>query len=524
VRNTVVNALGSVSGVLVTLLLTPLLIHRLGTDAFGIWALATTLTFGVGYLSLADLGLEFATMRFMADARGQGDIRLMNTYLSSSVVLLGGMALVLPAILVPLAGPLTHLFDVPHALQGAAVVTFQFVLAQVAFELPSRPFYAALEAAQRFGLWQLIRLIQTILFAAAMVTVLVADPNLATLARATFAAAAATFLVSVALAFVGVREIRLSPRLVSRAALRDLVGTGSVLLAFQLIESIYRQIDKTVIGIMLTSTFVGVYEIGNKLAAAAALTRTLAVTALVPTVAYHRDNLDRLRDMLLRGTSYTLAVTLPFTLAGFVFTGPIIRAWIGAGHGNSVAPARWLLLSLAPGFAMAVGRSMMMALGRYRPMLIMVSAWTVANVSLSFLLVRPLGVNGVVIATIIPTVIMLFPMVRLFLSEVQASYGRWLREAFLPHLPGSVLQLALGFGLLLPLAERSHSLLVVLSLCVLQALVGFATYFLVGLDAGGRSRLRTTIRRALTAEDSRDLERPSPLVSDPDAPQEPVQH
>ena len=51
VRNILANTGGTVVSVALGLFLTPFMIHRLGVEAYGVWILATTLTFGVGYFS-----------------------------------------------------------------------------------------------------------------------------------------------------------------------------------------------------------------------------------------------------------------------------------------------------------------------------------------------------------------------------------------------------------------------------------------------------------------------------------------
>src|SRR5215212_2890813 len=174
-RNTAANAVGSSIGVLVTLLLTPLLIDRLGTSAYGVWILATTFTFGLGYLSFADLGIEYAAVRYMAEARSEGDMRAASSYMSSAFALLLGIAAVLTPVLILLSDAVVGLFSVPQELESAAVVTFAFVIAQLAFELPNRAFTGALQASQRFGVLQVGRMIQTLLVSGAMAAVVLTD-------------------------------------------------------------------------------------------------------------------------------------------------------------------------------------------------------------------------------------------------------------------------------------------------------------------------------------------------------------
>jgi O-antigen/teichoic acid export membrane protein len=496
IRNTAVNAAGSLVGVLVTLLLTPLLIRRLGSDAYGVWVLATTLTFGVGYLSFADLGFEQAAVRYIAQARAAGDSDQVSRILSSTFTLFSGVALVLTPPLVALAGPLAHVFAVPVGLKHAATLAFAFVLAQFLFELPARAFAALLEGGQRYGVWQLTRLVQAVVTSGLMAATVLMGHGIAALGRVTLLASAITFVVSVIAARCAVPEARLSWRFVSIAELRALSRFGGQLFVFRLLSSLYRQLDKTVIGLMLTTTAVTTYEIGNKIYASAALVQSLATSALVPAVAFSREKIELLRDMLIRGTSYTLAIALPPTTAAFIFAAPLIRTWIGAGHEAATAPARWLLVALVPGFTVAVGQTMLIALGRIGPMVWMVIGWTAVNAALSLVLVGPWGVDGVIIATLIATVMLAVPLTRLFLKELGVSAHSWLRDVLLPCVPGLALQSAVG-ALLLPLASHASSVLGVGALAAVSMFPALAGYYVIGLRTHDRDALRGTLGRSL---------------------------
>ena len=67
-RNTVLNFIGQVLPGLTALVLVPYTVHGLGVARFGVLSLAWIL---IGYLSLFDLGLGRATIRFVADAVGR---------------------------------------------------------------------------------------------------------------------------------------------------------------------------------------------------------------------------------------------------------------------------------------------------------------------------------------------------------------------------------------------------------------------------------------------------------------------
>src|SRR3954451_21945228 len=74
-RNTIVNGLANGGTALITIALTPYLLHHLRTESYGLWALALGLTFTSGYLALADLGISDAAVKLIAEAQAAHDGR-----------------------------------------------------------------------------------------------------------------------------------------------------------------------------------------------------------------------------------------------------------------------------------------------------------------------------------------------------------------------------------------------------------------------------------------------------------------
>ena len=493
VRNTLANSGGTLVTVVVGLALSPFMIHRLGVEAYGVWILATTLSYGAGYLSFADFGFEQSAVRYIAEARAAGDEREMNRIWITIFALLGGIALILTPPLILLAGPLVDLFGVPEELRGEAVVAFSLVVGQLMIELPGRAFAAILAGAQRYGLLQLARVVQTVLISGLVVVVLLAGEGIDWLGIVTFAGQCVTYALMAVLAVVGVSGVRFSPRLISRKAARKLAQFGGQLLVFQILGAIYRPMDKAIIGVALTASAVTTYEVGYKLFTGASFVQTLATSTLIPTTAFTRHQPGRLREMLLRGSSYVLALGLPFVTAAFLFAEPLVRTWFGEALTDAAEPARLLLLALIPTFPVAVGQSMLMGLGVVRQMIWIVAAETVANISLSIVLVGPMGINGVVVATIVCAVVAFFPFAHLITREIGVHPVEWTREVILPVLPGLAAQIACGL-LLLPVADATGSLLVVAALCAVTVVVAMLVWVLLGLSSQRRQELFQAIR------------------------------
>jgi O-antigen/teichoic acid export membrane protein len=496
VRNTLVNGLGTFVGVVITLLLTPFLIDGVGVEGFGVWALALSISFLGGYASLADLGIEGAAARYIAEARSDGDVDEMNRTASSAMAFFCTVALLLTPPLVLLAAPLVDAFGIEGDLRDEAVLCFAFVAGQLLFELPTRVFYAVLEGTQRFTYYQGVELTRALSQTALFIGVLVADLGVAGLGAAMMASSLVVLVLSWILAHRAVPELRLRPGHVTRPSVRRLVHFGSGLLFIRLTGVIYRQMDKAIVGVALGARSVTFYEIANRIHAGAAMVQSISTSALLPATAYSRARLEVLRELYLRGSMYTVALALPVTAAAFILAEPLIRTWVGEDFVSAAGPTRLFLVYLLFVAVHAVGATMIVALGRLRFVSAVVLANLVTNFAVSVALVGPLGVEGVILGTLIGQGLAWIPLLWYFRREFRVGLGEWARRIVLPNLPGLAVQAATAVPLL-ELADHAGNLAAVGLLMLLSSALSIVTFVAVGLGSEQRATLISTMRRAV---------------------------
>lgn len=500
VRNTLANGAGQVAGVLITLLLTPFLISDLGIEGFGIWALALSLSFLGGYASLTDIGIEVAIARYIAEARSDGDFDAANEVASTGMAFFGLVAAIAAPLLVALSYPLVLAFGIDADVRAAATACFAFVGAQLIFEMPARAFFATLEGAQRYVAFQAIELMRTALQALLFVVVLVTDLGIAGLGASLFASSFVVLVVAAIAARRAVPEVRMRRRHISRARFRTLVTFGGQYFAVRVMGTMYRQMDKAIVGVALGPRFVTFYEIANRIQQAASMAQSIAASALLPATAFLRRSTEILRELYLRGTNYATAVSLAVAGAGFIFAEDLIRTWVGEALTDSALGARLFLVFVAFTAVHAVGTSMIVALGHMRFVIVVTFVFIVVNLGLSLALVGPMGYEGVILGTVVANAVVWLPYTIHFLRTFEVGWGEWLRRVILPNVPGLGIQ-AVTAAPLLYLAARSPNLAVVGLLALLSALLSLVVFARVGLPADDRARLVVTLRRAVTRTD-----------------------
>lgn len=494
-RNTVVSAVGAMSGILVTLLLTPFMIHRLGADAYAVWVLALTLTVAAGYFSLTDIGAQQAACRFIADARRLGDRAEENRVYSTTFALFLVVAAVFTAALIPAAPLLAGAFSIDGPLQNDASIAFQIIAVQLVFDLPGLAFRAMLEGAQKFVVLRAIDLLRVLLQAGAIVVLLLLGQGVVPLALSSLLVATAASGAMAVAAHWREPSIQLRPSLVSLERLRHLMTFGGALFVIRIASVLYRQMDRVLIAIFLSVTLVTTYEIANKIQGAAVLVATMTSAALLPAATFMRGDRARLRELFLRGTSYTVALTVPVAIAGMIYAHPLVVGWVGDEFSDAVSPTRLFLAWLLAGAFDMIGSAILLSLGRLRQVVWLNLAWVALNLALSLALIHPLEINGVILATVISYTLLTVAYTRLFLSEFDVSLAEWFRRVVVPNLPGAGVQVALGLSLL-PLIEGLPDLVGALAAGAATVGASLAVYLFVGLRAPERAQLLSVVRTA----------------------------
>jgi O-antigen/teichoic acid export membrane protein len=169
--------------VVVGLLLTPFILHRLGDTANGLWVIIFSVT---GYYGLFDLGIRSSIVRYVSKFTATGDheelAKLINTSLFTYSCI--GVASMLVTLLV--AANIEHVF--PH-IQPEFLPTARWLLlivgAAVAIGFPAGIFGGFLEGLQRFYVISWTNVVSTLLRATLIVTALTHGYGLLTLALIT---------------------------------------------------------------------------------------------------------------------------------------------------------------------------------------------------------------------------------------------------------------------------------------------------------------------------------------------------
>jgi O-antigen/teichoic acid export membrane protein len=193
---------------------------------------------------------------------------------------------------------------------------------------------------------------------------------------------------------------RFDPKMVRR-----LLIFGGTVVAAQMADYLYAPANYLLILYLIDQSTVAVYTAGVQIDGGALLLVGALASVLLPrtAMAYAAGDPHLVRHFYVRGTLATFflllaAAPILWLLAPFFF-----RLWLGDPMPLTCAILPMVLIHTVIGGSSAVGRSILLAIGKVRPFTASVLIAGVANVVLSYSFVRygHLGLRGIVLGTIV---------------------------------------------------------------------------------------------------------------------------
>jgi O-antigen/teichoic acid export membrane protein len=400
--NTVTNFASNAWAIVVAVATLPLMLHGLGSAGFGRWVLLQSFSASTGWLIIFDSGLGTALTRVVAACSSRRDHDKLGDAIGSGLAAFAFVAIAGVALLTLIGWPLlSHLGRVTGPMQSDFRTATWLLAAQVACEFILQGLSSSLEGLQRLDLSQGVDMVRRTAFAggaaaAALTTHRLSDAEVAAVASTGLGILLASVLLW--------RRTRGSDLRVSPAMLREIVTYGGVAALLRPISALYRVMDRIIVGAVLGPSAVSLVEIATQLVSGVSAVLAASSNALLSGSAWlkARSDVETLRKALLVGTRYLFTVTAPLSIGIAILAADGIRLWVGAKYEVAAAPTAIGVLGIGLMAAFAQTGSVIL-LGTGRASLIVKATGTsvLVNLVLSVVLVYPLGISGVFLATVI---------------------------------------------------------------------------------------------------------------------------
>jgi O-antigen/teichoic acid export membrane protein len=376
----------------------------------------------VAYGSLLDLGLAPAVTKYVAEYRAQNQIEQLRALVVTTFWLYVGLGLVAVLASALLAPVFTTIFEVPADQQAIAPWLVLLSGIGLGLALPATITSAVLQGLHRFDLANLISIVGMALFTAATLIALALGWGVLGMVAVNIPVTLITQLPALWLVRRAAPELRLGQGRPRRGLARTVFSYSSALMVTNLANQVQTQTDEIIIGASLPIASVTPYAIARRLSGIPQILTNQFVKVLMPVASRLNAAADRrqLQSLYLTSTRLTLALDVPLVCGLIVLGGAFLSIWVGPQYA-SAAPLL-ILLSIAGliDTSMWPALSILQGMGRHRPIAVFAVGSGLANLLLSIWLIRPLGVLGVALGTLIPTAIECFFFVIPYALRVSA--------------------------------------------------------------------------------------------------------
>ena len=450
-RTAVANAIGYAIAIAISFVQAPFLIHHLGDERYGIWTLIGLVS---GYYGLLDLGTRGAMGYFIARARARDATLEIAELTATAFWFLAAAGLFVLVLGTGILFLFPDLFRVAAAVRGEVLVALGIALVLTVLTLPLDIFAAIVNGCRRGDVITFTETAVRVLIFVLIFALFQRGARLDVLAGIQLVGKIVIWII----AFVTARRLEpnwsLSLRHRRRERLGEIMRYGGQTTVVNVAGVVIERLDAVVIAMFLGAKMVTVYVIGQSLVTYVAQGVSAITLALTPFFAdlHAKGDTERSRWLVFAGTRGASVVTGVLAGGLLAFGHPFIARWVGVKYVEGVWTLRSdtvlliLLAAFIPRLLQSATHQYLFGANKqwYLSRAFLIEG--VANLTLSLLLVKPLGLAGVAIGSALPSVISQGWFIPRFVArDIGVSYYQLFREGQLRGLAMGAVVAVCGF-------------------------------------------------------------------------------
>lgn len=496
-RNVSTRYLAIVAETVIGLVMLPFNLAHLGAAEYGLWILLGAITV---HFSVLDLGYGGAVVKFMAQYRAHRNARALNEIASTLFFVFLGVGLAAYAVAAGLAFNLDHLFKLTPEQAQTGKWLLLIIAVHVCMNFPFSVYGGVIAGFQRYDANNMVAIASSVAVAVVNAAVLLAGYGLIALVAATTAVRIVAYFIYRANAYRIYPALRIAPSLFRRDRLNEVTGFSVYSSIIDWGNKLNYQLDQIVIGAFLGSAAVAVWAPAERIISGTQRLTNQLNGVLFPVIVDSdaTQQKARLQQILLQGTRLSLAMVVPIAAALILLADPLVHAWLGeraAAMAGTIPVIQVLALAVAIRVGNATGTTLLKGAGEHR-MLAFVNLGTgLANVALSVALIKPFGLTGVAVGTLIPiafsAMFILYPAA---CRRVGLPLGRGIVHSVLPALWPA---LVVGAGLAGTRVISSGTLLAVVLQAAAAGVIYLALFFAIAIGRRDRALYASKVAELL---------------------------
>lgn len=387
-------------GSCISIVYTPIMLRLLGQSEYGLMTLANSV---VGYLSLLNLGLGSAIVRYISKYKAENDKEreygLMTLFATvflaiSFIMLLAGGILIANAHYIFNETLTSNEFQRLKILMG--LMTFN-----MAIGVNSSVFYAVVMAYERFIFTKVVGIINTVINPLIMLPLLYSGYQSVGMTVASTILNIINVAIVVFYCFYKLK-VRLKWVKFDKPFLKELFGFSFYIILAMIVDKVYWGTDQMILGAVSGTESVAIYNVGANFTTYF-MTFSTAISGLflprLTEMTTRKATDQEFTDIFIKVGRVQFLI-LAFVLGGFITLGePFICLWAGYDYKESYLIALVILIPFIIPLIQNIGLQLMYARNQHKFRSILLFIIAIVNVALSIPLAKIFGGIGCAMVT-----------------------------------------------------------------------------------------------------------------------------
>jgi len=336
-RNASFNFAEYIVLVILTLITTPLFVHKLGTDKYGIWMLVNSI---VGFIGVMEFGLGAATVKYvsahLAKKNIEGVVRVIRSTLTMYGIF-GAFTAIIIYFLAPIL--INHVFNVGAENISLAIKAIQIAGFGMAIHMIDSVFLSVLQGHQRYDLTSKITMITKVVIMTVNVILVLSGQTVTQILLATITITALSSTVKAIVAKKILLPSLIFMPIFDRKALREIFGFGFYSWLQSISGILLNQVDKFIIVSFLDTTALTYYTVCLTLASQihGVLSKTVSFLFPLSSEAHEKGNIEQMRRIYFKAMNFVTIAGIAMGLTIFLFSHNILSLWMGVDFADESA-------------------------------------------------------------------------------------------------------------------------------------------------------------------------------------------
>lgn len=387
-------------GSAISIIYTPFMLRLMGQSEYGLMSLSNSV---VGYLSLLNLGIGSAMVRYISKYKEMGDTEMEHAVTTLFLYVYFGIAIVALIVGGCLSYNVELFFDQTLTIEEVSKLRVLVALMtfNVAIGMVSSVFYAIMMAYERFIFTKAVGVINTLLTPIVNVLLLYIGYRSVGLTIATTTLNLLNFLIVVVYSFHRL-GFKVEKKKFDKAFLQELFGFSFFVFMAMIVDKVYWGTDQFILGAVSGTVSVAVYSVGASFNGYLMSFSTAITGLFLPRLTQmdvnHASD-QEFTDLFIK-VGRIQFIILSFILCGFIIFGKaFIRLWAGPDYSEAYWIAIVTLVPFVIPLIQNLGLQLLYARNKHKFRSMVLFGIAVINVLLSIPLAKIYGGIGCALVT-----------------------------------------------------------------------------------------------------------------------------